>query len=164
MGRPVRIQRARRRRGIGLIEVIACTALVAVLITPIALVIRASGQSIAQSAGSRSVEADLRRGLRWITDVIRESDVIDIRNRELELDLPNGNGGLVSEINNSLVLDDGNDEIAVMSDIKDVRFTEIRTKGQVKTRIGIEIRLRATDPVTGAVVSVTSVLSIPPQA
>lgn len=155
---------SRRRRGIGLIEVIACTALVAILIAPIALVIRASSQSIAQSAGSTSIEAELRRSLRWITKVIRESDVTDVTNKVLELDLPNGNQGSVTEQNDSLILDDGDNEIVVMTDIKDVRFSEIRTNGNPKTRIGVEIRLRATDPATGEVIAVTTVVSIPTQA
>jgi hypothetical protein len=155
---------AHPRRGIGLIEVIVCTALVAVMIIPIAGVIRSSGQSIARADGSTSTEAELRRGLRWLGDQIRESDVMVVRARRMQIRLSTGNVALVRVVGGTLLLEDGGTQTILAENVRDVRFTEMRQATPPNTRVGVSMALRARDPVTRAWVTVNSTVAIPPQA
>lgn len=151
------------RNGIGLIEVIACTALVAVMIIPIAGVIRASAQSIAQADGSISVEADLRRGLRWLGNTIREGDIIAVRADRLRIRLSSGNVAVVRVQGGTLVIDDGATQSVLADRVRDIRFTERTQLAPPNTRIGVSIRLQATDPATGTLVSAQATVAIAPQ-
>jgi hypothetical protein len=151
------------RAGIGLIEVIACTALVAVMIIPIAAVIRASGQSIAQADGSTSVEAELRRGLRWLGETIRDGDVIRVRTRQLQIRLSSGNVATIRVRRGTLILDDGASQVVLAENVRDIRFIDRTQLAPPRTRIGVSISLRARDGATGTWVSVDSTVAIPPQ-
>jgi hypothetical protein len=151
------------RRGIGLMEVIVCTALVAVMIVPIAGVIRASGQSIARSEGSASTEAELRRGLRWLGDTIRDSDVLVVRSNQLRLRLSSGDVATIRVRRGTLELDDGSIQTALAENVRDIRFSELN-RTTPSTRIGVSMVLRARDPVTRLWVTVDSTVAIPPQA
>ena len=85
-----RFNRSSKRLGVSLIEVIACTALVAIMIVPIAGVIRASGQAIAQSDLDTSTEAKMRRGLCWLSDSIRDGQLLGVGSNEMKLTLNSG--------------------------------------------------------------------------
>jgi hypothetical protein len=159
-----RAQSKPARTGIGLIEVIACTALVAVMVIPIAGVIRASGQSIAQADGSTSVEAELRRGLRWLGNTIRDGDVIAVRTDRLQIRLSSGNVATVRVVRSSLALDDGSGRTILAENVQDIRFIERTQVTPPGTRIGISMLLQARDPASGSLVSIHSTVAIPPQA
>jgi len=154
----------RFRRGIGLLEVIVCTGLVAIMIIPIASVIRASAQSIARADGSTSTEAELRTALRWLGDVIRDGDVITVRPQKLEIRLSSGDVATVQVRRRTLELDDGRTQMALAKNVRDIRFAELTQVAAPQTRIGISMSVRARDPGTGGWVTVNSSVAIPPQA
>jgi hypothetical protein len=152
------------RRGIGLLEVIVCTALVAVMIIPIAGVIRTSGQAISQSNGSTSTEASLRSGLRWLRDSVRDGTVVSVRPRRLQVLLSSGDLATVQVRSGDLVIDDGRSQFALAENVRDIRFREVRQVAPPAARTGVTMTLRARDPVTRAWVTVDSTVAIPPQA
>ena len=152
------------RRGIGLLEVIVCTALVAVMIIPIAGVIRTSGQAISRSNGSVSTEASLRTGLRWLGDTVRDGNIVSVRTRSLQVMLPSGAVATVQVRGGNLVMNDGRSEFALAENVRDIQFLEIRQTAPPRTRTGITMRLRARDAATGQTVTVGSTVSIAPQA
>ena len=151
------------RFGIGLIEVIICTALVTVMIIPIAAVIRSSGQSIARANGSTSTEADLRRGLRWLATAVRSSRIVRVRNQQLQLQLPSGNVATVRVRRGSLMVEDGGNQTILVENVRDIRFTESTRPTPPNSRVGISMTLRARDTATGNWVTIDSTVAIPPQ-
>lgn len=152
------------RRGVGLLEVMICTALVAVMVIPIAGVIRASAQSIARADGSDSTEADLRQSLRWLASTIRDSDILSVRARRLQLRLSNGDVAQVRVRRGTLWLDDGTSQTAIAEGVRDILFAERRQAGPPGNRIGVTMTLRARDPITRVFITVDSTVAIPPQA
>lgn len=153
-----------RRRGIGLLEVIICTAMVAVMIIPIAGVIRTSGQAISQSNGDNSTEASLRSGLRWLRDAVRDGSVVSVRARSLQVLLSSGDLATVEVRRGNLVMDDGRSQFALAENVRDIRFSELQQLNPPRTRVGVTMTLRARDPATGLTVAVDSTVAIPPQA
>ena len=153
----------RSRAGLGLLEVIICTGLVALMIVPIASVIRASGQSIVQSQGSTSTSADLRRGLSWIGDSLRDGSLISVANRRLTIRLNTGDTVRVEVVGGDLVLDDGAIETKIVENVRDVRFTLQNQVSPPNRPIGLTMSLRARDSLTGQLVTVNSTTALPPQ-
>lgn len=151
------------RRGISLIEVIACTALVAIMIVPIAGVIRASTQSIASAEGDTSTHGKLRVGLRWLQDTIRESDVLAVGGRQLGLRLSDGRIVTIRVQAGNLVLIDGVNQTILVEAVRDIRFTSLRRITPPRNRVGISMTLRARDLVTLQWVSVTATTAETPQ-
>ncbi len=115
-----------RRRGIGLLEVIVCTALVAVMIIPMAGVIRSSGLAISQSNGSTSTEASLRSGLRWLRDAVRDGSVVSVQARRLQVLLSSGDVAMFEVRSGDLVMDDGRSQFSLAENVRDIRFREFR--------------------------------------
>lgn len=151
------------RRGVSLIEVITCTMLVAVLLVPLAAVIRASGQSIAEAEASTSTEAELRRGLRWLGDTIRDGDLISVRTNRIQLRMCSGEVGNVRVRGKTLEFQNGKDNLPIANQVLEARFTELRQATPPKKRIGLLMSLRARDPDSGATIVLDSTLAIPPQ-
>jgi hypothetical protein len=152
-----------RRRGIGLLEVIICTALVAVMIIPIAGIIRTSGQAISQSNGSTSTEASLRSGLRWLRDTVRDGSVMSVRARRLQVLLSSGDVATFEVRRGDLVMDDGRSQFALAENVRDIRFREVQQVAPPRTRTGVTMTLRARDPVTRNWVTVDSTVAMSPQ-
>ena len=163
MGRAM-TNRYSRRPGIGLLEVIICTALVAVMIIPIAGVIRTSGQAISLSNGSTSTEASLRSGLRWLRDAVRDGTIVSVRASRLQILLDSGDLATVEVRSGDLVMDDGRSQFALAENVRDIRFGEVRQIAAPTARTGVTMRLRAQDPVTRQWVTIDSTVAIPPQA
>ena len=153
----------RSRRGLGILEVIVCTGLVAIMIIPIAAVIRSSSQSIARSEGSPSTQAELRRTLRWLSNTIRDSDVVSVSARRLQLHLDSGEAATVEVRRGKLWLDDGNSRTTLADNVRNIRFTEWTLTTPPRTRIGISMTLQARDPVSRNWVSVDATVALPPQ-
>ncbi len=151
-----------RRTGVSLIEVIACTAIVAVMIVPIASVMRASAQSIALSNGGGSVESDLRSGLRWAVQVIRDGEVTGVGGRRLTLQMPDSSTATVEVRNRNLVLVNGTNQTIITEDVRDVRFQSINRVTLPVSRSGVLITLRARDS-NGVLVSVDATIAHRPQ-
>lgn len=152
-----------KRQGVSLLEVIACTALVAVMIVPIAGVIRASGQAIQQSDGAVSTEARLRRGLHWLADSVRDATVVTVQTRRLTIQ-PSTGGPVSIEVQaGSLVMTDGADVTMIVQDVRDIRFTRINQAMPPNNLAGVAMSLRARDPVTRQFVTVNGTVGIPTQ-
>ena len=161
--RPILDRRScRKRRGISLLEVIACTALIAILLVPIAGVIRASGRSM-QQAQNGSKAAELRSTLRWLRQTIDEGRIVNIARNSLQLQLSDGRTARVSVQSNDLVLDDGTDQVLLAGNVRDVRFQSIRAPLPPRNRVGLEIRLRGIDSSTGQLVSLDCTVAETPQ-
>ena len=128
-----------RRHGLGLIEVIVCTALVAVMIIPIAGVIHASGQSIARANGSSSTEAELRRGLRWLGDSIRDGNVLSVGASQMQIRLRSGDVVTARVQGGKLLLNDGISQTTLVENAANIRFTELKQTTPPRTRIGVSI-------------------------
>lgn len=158
------IRHRRPRHGIGLLEVIVCTGLVAIMIIPIAGVIRASSKSIERADGSISTEADLRTGLRWLGQVVRDSQIVSVRPRRIQLRLSDGTAAIVYVRRQTLWLDDGSNASSISENIRDIRFTEILQTAPPRNRIGISIAVSANHPDTGRLVTINTTVAIPPQA
>jgi hypothetical protein len=155
--------RLRFRRGISLIEVIACTALVAIMMVPIAGVIRASAQSIAQSNGNASGEANLRTALRWVSQTVRDSNIVSIQDTRLVLRLPDASVGTLEVRRGELVLASGNDQTVLIENVRDIRFTALRDSSPSATRTGLDISLRTADANGNGSVTMNSIIAEPPQ-
>ena len=154
--------RARRRNGISLLEVIACTALLAVMLVPIAGVIRASGQSIQRAQDGRT-PSGLRSTLKWLRETIDDGQIVNVARRSLQLQLGDGSSARVFVQSGELLLDDGTDEIVLAENIRDIRFQSVRSSVPPRDQVGLEIRLRAIDAETGDVVSVFCTVADTPQ-
>lgn len=135
----------RNRSGISLIEVIACTAILAVMMVPIAGVIRASAQSFAAASGTASVDARLRHALRWVSQSVRQSEVLTLGNRRLTLQMPDASVVSIEVRGGDLVMVQGVDEIVIAEDIRDVRFQAIQRSTPPVIRTGLSVTLRARD-------------------
>jgi hypothetical protein len=145
------------------LEVIICTGLVAVMIVPIASVIRASSQSIAQSQGSTSTSADLRRGLSWVGDSLRDGALVAVTSRRLTLQLNTGDTVRIEVVGGDLVLDDGTVETTIVENVRDVRFALQNQVSPPNKPIGLTMSLRARDSLTSQLVTVNSTIALPPQ-
>ena len=165
MGVAMKVRSSRhhaRRSGISLLEVIACTALLAVMLVPIAGVIRASGQSIQQAQNGRPA-TELRTTLKWLRETIGDSRIVTVARNSLQLQLSDGRSARVFVQSSELILDDGTDQILLADNIRDVRFQSVRSPVPPRNRVGLEIRLRATDQATGGLVSVDCIVAETPQ-
>ena len=159
--RPARSSR-RARGGISLLEVIACTALVAVMLVPIAGVIRSSGRSM-RVAQNGSTATQLRQSLKWLRETIDDSQITGISRRSLQLQLSDGRLARVSVQSNDLVMDDGTNQVILASGVRDVRFQSVRSPVPPRNRLGLEVRLRASDPSNGQLVSIDCTIAETPQ-
>ena len=158
-----RSSRSANRRGVSILEVIACTALVAVMMVPIAGVIRASGQAISQSDLDPSTEARMRSGLRWFSDAIRDGSVTGIGKTEMKLTLKSGTDVKFTIIDGDLVMTDGTDIVGVVEKVKAIQFDQIVQSTPPNSLAGISMSLSADDPVSGKVVVISALVSIPVQ-
>ncbi len=155
--------RRKRRYAISLLEVIACTAIVAVMIVPIAGVIRASSQSIATATGNTSVQAGLRTGLRWVASTVRDSDILAVNTRRLTLRLSDSSVARIEVRRGNLVLLRGNDETVLVDGVREVQFRAINRVTPPIAQTGLAISLRAQDAASGQWVTVNSTIAVPPQ-
>lgn len=153
---------SRRRRGFSLIEVIVCTGIVAVMVVPIAGVIRASGQSIAQADGSVSVEANLRTGLRWVSQAIRDGDIVSVRGRRLTIRMPDNSLADIEMRRGNLVLVSGADVTVLTEGIRDVRFLAVNRVSPPVSRTGIVITLQSRDA-SGGLITIDTTIAHRPQ-
>ena len=153
-----------RRRGISLIEVIACTALVAILFIPIAGVIRASARSIAsaQSTGSRPEE--LQHTLTWLSQTIDDGAVVSMNASSLTLQRRDAAIVKVFHSNNQLVMSDGKStDVVLAENILDFTIrTIVQPKPSSKT-VGLELELVGRDATDNRKVVETSTVVFPPQ-
>lgn len=161
--RSFRAKGSPKRLGVSLLEVIACTALVAIMMVPIAGVIRASGQAVAQSDLDVSTEAKMRRGLRWLSDSIRDGKLLGVGTNEIKLTLKSGLDVKIMIDKDNLVMTDGRDSVVVTEGVREIHFSEIKQSVVPNKTIGIAMKMSAIDPITRNVVSIGSMTSIPTQ-
>ena len=150
------------RAAVSLIEVIACMAIVGVMIVPIAGVIRASGQSIHAASGNHSVQASLRTGLRWVAQTIRDGQVLAVQNRRLTLKLADGRTARIEVRGNELLMLSGRDQVVLAEGVRDVEFRSLVTGSRPPARVGVSITLRARDN-SGSLTSVAATVAYRPQ-
>jgi hypothetical protein len=158
------LSRIRLRRGISILEVIACTALVAVMVVPVAGVIRASGQAIAQSETDYSTASKLRRGLDWIGDAIRDGQLLGVSGNALKFTGADGRDVKLAIVDRALVMTDGSQHVEITADVRQIDFSEIRQPVAPHSLIGIGIALTANDSITGKAVVVKATVALPPQS
>ena len=154
----------RKSAGLSLLEVIACTALVSVLMIPIASVMRASTQTMAQTQGGHSTPSDLRTAMRWTGDSLRQGTLVSVATRRLTMQLASGDVVRVFVARRNLVVDDGTNQTIIAEDVRDVQFTLHQQTAPPRKATGVSMTLRATDKHSGELISVSSVIAIPPQA
>ncbi len=152
-----------RRRAVSIFEVIICTGLVTLMIVPLSGVIRSSGQSIADASGEGSLEVQMRSGLRYLSNVIRQAEIQQVRPTQLVLRMSSGRTATVNVSGGELAIREGSDTITLAEQVRRVRFVQRTQRSGARLRTGVEIRLIATDPVTRRNVIVTSAVAVPPQ-
>ncbi|QDT03352.1 hypothetical protein K227x_17340 [Rubripirellula lacrimiformis] len=151
------------RRGISLIEVIACTAIVTVMVVPIASVIRASGQSIARSK-TLSTDGTLRSGIRWIRDMIHDGQVVDVGSRNITLIQASGDKAEFVVSGNTLILTDGRTKTVLLENVESFETSLLKQSESPGRATGISIRLQGKSPSTGKAFDYRSMISLPNQA
>ncbi|MEM8666621.1 MAG: hypothetical protein AAGG48_03850 [Planctomycetota bacterium] len=156
--------RFRTRRGIGLLEVIACTGLVALMIVPLAGVIRASGQSIADANGDGSQSTQMRQGLRYLTKTIRDGEISLFRQNRISVRMPDGTTAAFRVRGQKLEMRQSGETTVVVENVRRVRFIQRRERNGDRRRTGIEIQLTARDPDTRRNVRINAAVATPPQA
>lgn len=152
-----------QRRGIGLLEVIVCTGMVALMILPLAAVIRSSGQALADVNGFGSTSEKMRDGLRYVSELIRGGEIKQINEETLTIDLASGQTALVRVRLGRLEIRQGGSNLWLMEDVERLRFIERKQSSEAGLRSGIEIHLFARDPVISRDISMKIAVAIPPQ-
>lgn len=140
------------RPGLTFIEVIACTAMVAAMIVPIASVIRSTGQTIHRIEADSSTADRLQSTLHWLRDQLRDSTLGTIRTRRIDTVLADGRSVSIVLRGDDLVVDEGGNQSVLCSPLRDVAFTAISAQGST-TRIGLSLALTADDPTIGGPVT-----------
>ncbi len=148
------------RRGISLIEVIACTAIVAVMIVPVAGVIRASGRAIERSS-EMNAEAKLRTGVRWIRDAIRDGSILDIGSQYITLLLSTGQKVELVLDSNQLILSDGRSRTVILENIERFETSPHLQSESPYAPIGLSMRILGVDPKTKQTFDIQSMISMP---
>ncbi|QDV61778.1 hypothetical protein [Crateriforma conspicua] len=143
---PVRPPRA----GISILEVIACTMIVAVMMVPIAGVMRSSSQAIARAQGDGSIESQGRRSLRWLADQIRMNPHTQVVSggRALRITTLAGRTALVRISRSQLVMDDGIATTVLAESASAFRATELKSTATGNPVVGLELQLDIRDPAT----------------
>ncbi len=142
---------ARSRIGISLIEVIACTAIVAVLIVPIAAVVKTSGRAITRIESGASTPEKVRAAGTWLRDTLRPCVVHAIEKDRLKFQLPDGNGAAVYLNDHALVMETGSAISKLCTDVDQVRFEPLLTSDGSARRVGLAMTIVARSATTGAV-------------
>ena len=141
-------RRARSRLGVSLIEVIACTALVAILIAPLAGVIRASGRSIASAQGGGNGHVALRQSLSWLANSIRAATVIDTDGKAIKMQLADGKAVRVYVDRGTLLMTDGRDRTIIAENVDKIAVKVIEDPIDRSVTRGIVVEVEMTDPST----------------
>ncbi|KAA1259999.1 hypothetical protein LF1_25370 [Rubripirellula obstinata] len=151
-----------RRDGISLIEVIACMAIVGIMMVPISSVMRSSRQAVTH-AESRSPETDLRDGSRWLRRLIQDNTLVETHSDVVVLKLNTGDYVKIYATNDELVMDNGKEAVVLMTDVLGAEFGEIKQATAPGNVIGVKMAIYVLDPTTGNKKNLTSVVSIPTQ-
>ncbi len=155
------VRRSRKpiRAGLSLIEVIACTTIVAVLLVPIAAVVKDSGRTIRRLETDATLTQSLRSASNWLRDTIRPSSVLAIANNDLKIQSPSGKTAGIFRKGRDLVMDDGVNVSVICNDIQDVRFQPLLTTDIPTKRVGLTVTITARDPVTGVTSSLLTTIA-----
>ena len=154
--------RVMRRRGISLIEVIACTAIIAVMMVPLAGVMRSSRQAI-QRAESISTETELRDSSSWLKRLVQDNQVLDVSSDALALRLSTGVDVKVFRDREGLVMSDGRDQTILQENVTRVQFGAVKQSVAPNPTIGIKMEIEAVDPDSKQSYQRSSIISLPPQ-
>ncbi len=158
----IQYQRIYRRRGLSLIEVIACTAIVAVMIVPIASVIRSSSRTIQRVETDATAPQHLRSTSTWLRDTLRTSQIYAVATNSVKLQLPSGDDAAIYRKGKVLVLENGSGVTVLCSDVIDVAFRELLTATKPARRIGIIVSLTAIDSARGVKTSLQTTVALAP--
>ncbi|WP_442510770.1 type IV pilus modification PilV family protein [Novipirellula sp. SH528] len=153
-----------RRHGISLIEVIACTALVAILFVPIAGVIRASARTIASAQSGGSTAAGLQNTLAWVSGMIDDGTVVSANASSLTLQRRDGTIVKIARSSNQLVMSDGKStDVVLAENILDFAVRSIVQPKPSSRWVGLEIDLVGLDTSGNRKVLETATVVFPPQ-
>ncbi|TWU54654.1 hypothetical protein Poly51_33730 [Rubripirellula tenax] len=146
------------RRGVSLIEVIACTAIVAVMVVPVASVIRASARAIGR-ASNVDAEVQTRSALRWVKETIQTGTVIDVGSRNLTLILASGDKAEIVFDSDRLILSDGRTKTVILENVGSFECESIVQSEKPGLPIGVAIRIGVKDPESGEYYKIESYVS-----
>ncbi|MDA8746352.1 hypothetical protein N9N28_17150 [Rubripirellula amarantea] len=150
------------RKGISLIEVIACTAILAIMMVPLASLMRSSRMSLARSQ-SISVVDQLQDTSRWIRQAVSDGTLVDAQSDAIKLVMASGQTVKVYRQNRDLILDDGREQVILLEGIEDVAFGDIRQSSSPGKLIGLKMQIRKRDAASGKTEETTTIVSIEPQ-
>ncbi|EMI20229.1 hypothetical protein RMSM_02848 [Rhodopirellula maiorica SM1] len=153
-----------RRHGISLIEVIACTGLVAILFVPIAGVIRASARTIASAESASSTSTKLQRTLAWLSNMIDDGTVFAASTSGIRLQRRDGSLVNITRSNNQLLATEGKSTDTVLAeDIVDFSVRSIFQPKPSSRWVGLEIELVGFDTTNNRKVTEIATVVFPPQ-
>lgn len=152
-----------QRAGIGLLEVVVCTGLVAMMILPLAAVIRCSGQALADVNQFGSTAEEMRQGLRYVSELIRAGAITKFDEDSLTIDFSDGKPAIVRVRKERLEVRQDGVNLKLVPNVQQLKFIERKQSSDPGLRSGVEIQLLAKDPVTLRDISIKTAVAIPTQ-
>ena len=162
MGSTMNHSLTRNRAGISLIEVIACTAILAVMMVPLASVMRSSRMAVERTQDLSAVD-QLQDTSRWIRQAVHDGTIVDAQNDVIKLILADGQTVKIYRHDRDLVLDNGREQVVLLQDVTSVAFGIIHQAADRTKVIGLKMQIQKHDAASGRTEESTSVVSIDPQ-
>lgn len=150
------------RRGISLIEVIACTAIVAVMIVPIASVLRSSAGVIDRNSRPDSA-ATVRTAVRWMRDTIHRGQIIAVGRANINFVHPTGHPMQFVVRGGELVMTDGSTTTSILRGVRSFQTQPLVQTGPPAATIGLTAIVAGTDPDSGRPFNQTFSIATPTQ-
>ncbi len=138
------------RRAMSLIEVIACTAIVAVLIVPIAAVVKTSGRSITRLESASTTPEKNRSLGTWLRDTLRPCSIDAIAKDSLTFRFPDNSSASIYRSGRNLVMKTATNTSVLYDGIESVLFEPLLTSDAAARRVGLTMVITGRDPSTGA--------------
>lgn len=151
----------KRRKGISLIEVIACIVIVAAMMAPLAGVMRASNRTV-MVAETKTVGEELDAAGRWLQNTVQDGVINQVRRGVLSV-RTHGVNGQIRVRHQNLVFEDGTSTDILVEGVTRVDFREIRQTGGLRSRIGLRVQMRKRDPDSGRNVTSNTTIALPTQ-
>lgn len=150
------------RRGISLIEVIACTAIVAVMILPIASVLRSSAGVIDRNSRPDSA-AGVRTAVRWMRDTVTRGQITAVGRANINFVHPNGQPMQFVVRGGELVMADGTTSKLILRGVRSFQTQPLVQSGPSAAMIGLTAVVAGIDPDSGRAFNQTFSIATPIQ-
>lgn len=136
------------RRGISLIEVIACTAIVAVMIVPIASVLRSSAGVIDRNSRPDS-DASVRTAVRWMRDTVNRGQITAIGRSNINFVDAIGRPMQLVNRGGELVMTDGTTWTSILRGVRSFQTQQLVQSSPPGEMIGVSAIVAGVDPDSG---------------